>query len=444
MNADAARFARELIAEPTLPIDAKAEVSRAPSWPQRPATQAFYGLAGKFVRTLEPHSEADPLALLVQVLTAFGNLIGRGPHWRVEADRHSLNLFVVLLGATSKGRKGTSEGRVRAALRLCDQEWAASRILSGLSSGEGLIWAVRDPITKHEAIRERGRVVGYQDVEVDAGVLDKRLLVFEAEFASVLRQLERDGNTLSPIIRQAWDSGNLRTMTKNSPASATGAHISVIGHITIEELRRYLSATEQGNGFGNRFLWLCVRRSKFLPEDEDRCVSECELAPLIAAFKAAADFSRTVGEMRRDQTAGAYWRATYRDLTSGRPGLLGAITSRAEAQVMRLACLYALLDLSNIVRGEHLEAALALWEYAEKSCEHVFGDATGDPEADVILKALRSSPAGLSRTEINSLFGHNKPSGMISRALESLAALGLANPETRQTAGRSSEIWTAA
>src|SRR4029079_7044940 len=116
---------------------------------------------------------------------------------------------------------------------LVDEEWTNTRVLNGLSSGEGLIWAVRDEITKEEAVRERGKPTGdYQTVVVDRGITDKRLLVLESEFASTLRVMGRDGNTLSAVIRQAWDIGDLRTMTKNCPAQASRAHISIIAHIT--------------------------------------------------------------------------------------------------------------------------------------------------------------------------------------------------------------------
>ena len=413
------------------------------AWPDPPDRKAFHGPAGEFVQAIEPHSEADPMALLIQVLAGFGSVIRRGPYFPVEADRHYTNEFAVLVGASSKARKGTSESRVRSLLSEVDSEWASTRISSGLSSGEGLIWAVRDSITKHEPIRDRGQIKGYQDVEADPGVSDKRLLVFESEFSSVLRQLEREGNTLSAVIRSAFDTGNLRSMTKNSPAVATNAHISILGHVVDEELRRYLSATEQGNGFANRFLWLCVKRSKFLPEDEDRRVSQKALLPVIKKFNAAARFAKTVGEMKRDETAREYWRAIYRELSSGKPGLLGAVTSRAEAHVTRLSCIFALLDQSPVVRGEHLEAATALWEFCENSCRYIFGDATGNPDADLILKTLRSSPAGVTRTEINNLFGRNKPASAIGRALDSLLSLGLVRFDRRETEGRSAVVWSA-
>src|SRR5581483_4114637 len=100
----------------------------------------------------------------------------------------------------------------------------------------GLIWHVRDPIEKREPVRERGRPPRYETVVADPGEEDKRLLVVEPEFANVLKQTERQGNTLSALLRQAWETGTLQTLTKNSPAKATGAHISVIGHITADEL----------------------------------------------------------------------------------------------------------------------------------------------------------------------------------------------------------------
>src|SRR5262249_48607995 len=215
-------------------------------------------------------------------------------------------------------------------------------------SGEGLIWSVRDPITQRQAVKHKGRVVEHQDVETDPGISDKRLLVYEAEFASVLKHIERQGNTLSAIIRHTWETGNLRTMTKNTPARATGAHISIIGHCTVEELRRYLSCTEAASGFGNRFLWLLVRRSKALPEGGR--LTDAAVQPLRDRLQKAVAFGRTVGEMHRDPDARAIWAEVYEGLSEGKPGLAGAMLGRAEAHTMRLACIYALLDLSDQVR----------------------------------------------------------------------------------------------
>lgn len=168
-------------------------------WPKPLGSEAFHGVLGEIVRAIEPHSESDPVALLVQLLVATGNALGRGPHWTVESSRHALNLFAVFVGETSKARKGTSWGHARRIVTDADSSWAA-RIVSGLSSGEGLIWQVRDPIEKREPVKKKGRIDGYETVVVDEGVEDKRLTVVEPEFASTLRVAGRDGSTLSSTV----------------------------------------------------------------------------------------------------------------------------------------------------------------------------------------------------------------------------------------------------
>ncbi len=417
------------------------ERSEAMLWPSPIKPIARYGLAGDIVRLIEPHSEADPVALLSQILVAFGNVIGRTAHFIAEADEHYLNLFAVMTGSSSKGRKGTSLGQVRRLFKQVDEGWERDCIQSGLSSGEGMIYAVRDSISKEEAIRDRGIVKDYQLVTVDGGADDKRLLVVEPEFASTLRVLGREGNTLSPQTRQAWDTGTLRVLTKNSPVQATGAHISIIGHITRDELRRYLSTTEAGNGFANRFLWFCVQRSKFLPEGGE--LHKVDFEPLIRRLSQAVSFAQTVGEMRRDEEARELWSKVYRELSEGKAGLVGSVTSRAEAQVMRLACLYALLDCSQTIRTVHLQAAVALWEYCEASAEFIFGDSLGNTLADEILQALRESPFGMTRTQIRDLFKRNRTARNIAAALSQLEQDGLACPlvEAPDGPGRPTERW---
>ncbi|ULA61730.1 MAG: hypothetical protein LZF60_360077 [Nitrospira sp.] len=411
-------------------------------WPELDPL-AVRGILGELVLAIEPHSEADPAALLIQSLAAFGNTLNRGPHFRAEADNHHMNLFAALVGETSKGRKGTSWGHIHRIFALVDPDWTRDRVMNGLSSGEGLIWAVRDEISKEEPLRERGKPTGeYQTVIVDRGVLDKRLFVLESEFASTLRVMSRDGNTLSAVIRQAWDMGNLRTMTRNSPAQATGAHISLIVHITRDELCRLMEATEASNGFCNRFLWLCVKRSKTLPEGGH--FDESALSPLIQRLSRAVQFGRGTGQLTRDEATREMWRTVYPTLSEGKPGLLGAVTSRSEAQVMRLASLYALQDMSYVVRPEHLTAALALWEYCEASARYIFGQRLGDPMADELLSTLRSHRDGMTRTDIRDWFGRNRKTHEIERALSMLAKQGLARKELIQSGGRPVERWSAA
>ena len=147
--------------------------------------------------------------------------------------------------------------------------------------------------------------------------------------------------------------------------------------------------------------------------------------------------------MRRDQTAGKVWEQVYGPLSTGRPGLLGAMTSRSEAQAMRLAMVYALLDCADEIGARHLTAALAVWRYAEASAACIFGDSLGDPTADMILDALRQSPEGMTRTDIRDLFKRHRSASEIDRALGALARCSLAAPSKVETGGRPMEVWTA-
>jgi hypothetical protein len=394
------------------------------SWPNAPTDAAFHGPAGEFVLRTEPHSEAHPMALLAQFLVAFGTACGRGAHYQVEADRHYPNEFCVLVGPSAKGRKGSSWGHVRRVLAEADPNFTERSLVGGLSSGEGLIAQVRDQI---------------DNTDTDAPG-DKRRLVLEQEFAQVLKVLSREGNTLSPIVRQAWDGDALQTMVRNNPLRASTAHIGIVGHITKDELLRYLTATELANGFFNRFLLIAVDRSKLLPFGS--ALDPDQLADVRDAVRLALRFAATDRPLTLDPAAREQWIAIYPQLSAGQPGLAGAATARAEAHVIRLALIYALLDYSDTIAFEHLQAALAVWQYSADSAAWIFGDGLGDPTADEIWEAAKERPSGLTRTEVSDMFSRNKKRREIERALSVLEDAGRLRRDTRQPQrGRTAEIW---
>jgi hypothetical protein len=117
--------------------------------------------------------------------------------------------------------------------------------------------------------------------------------------------------------------------------------------------------------------------------------------------------------------------------------------ARAEAQVMRLACLFALLDQSALITRARLLAALAVWDYAEASAKYIFGDTLGDPVADRILQVLRRSPGGITRKDIRDLFKRHRSRFQIERALSTLADQQLADCVIEKTKGRPVERWFA-
>jgi hypothetical protein len=410
------------------------DAAPTPVWPAPLDAAAMHGIAGEFVQMIEPNTESDPAAILVQSLVAFGSLVGRGPHYRVEGDEHHANLYAVLVGDTGKGRKGTSAGRVRQPFERIP-EWKPP--VSGLSSGEGLKYHVRDAREETKA-NKAGELV---TEVVDEGVSDKRLLVVESEFASALRAAQRQGSTLSATIREGWDTGNLRTLTKNDPITATGAHIAIVGHITSDELRAELTATDSANGFANRFLFVAVRRSKLLPFGGDD-TDEGELQAMADRLRDRMLVARTRGRIAMTQDARAAWASAYPELSAGGEGLHGAVTARAEAQCVRLALIYTLLDGAEVIDVPHLLAALAVWSYCDATAKFVFGASLGDRTADEIIRRLqRAGDAGLTRTDIRDAFGRNLSTEKIGAALDLLRRRGRATCESVRTEGRPSEVW---
>jgi len=390
------------------------DVSPNITWPVM-EEPAFCGLAGELVRIFEPHSEADPNGLLLQFLAAFGNAVGSSPHYLVEGDQHRAKLFVVMSGATSKGRKGTGWGRVRQVMKNAVQEWESDQIQSGLSSGEGLIFHVRDGVLK---IGKDG-----ESEEIDAGVKDKRMMLITEEFAGALHVMERPGNTLSPVLRDAWGTVKLQTLTKNSPLKATDSHVSIIGHVTDDELRSALSRTEMANGFANRFLFAKVRRSKLLPHGGN--LEQTTIHELGQKVAARLEQARVIGRITMTDGAAEAWKRNYEALSAERPGLLGAILGRAEAQVIRLAVIYALLENQTVIDLPQLAAALAVWGFCEDSATQIWRDMIGDVVADTIITSLKAAGmTGMARTEIGRLFSRHESSARITRALETLERAG--------------------
>jgi hypothetical protein len=392
-------------------------------WPAPPEQAAYHGLPGAIVAKIAPHTEADPAAILTQLLVCCGAMIGRDAYFQVEATRHHPNEFLVLVGDSAKARKGSSFDHVARLLSQVDAAFT-SRLSTGLSSGEGLIWTVRDPAGQ------------------DPGQVDKRLLVIEPEFATVLKSTSRELSTLSPTLRSAWDGRPLALLTRTAPARATEAHISIIGHITQTELRRHTTTVEIANGFLNRFIFAAVRRVRLLPEGGDP--DPLKGTGLSRYLTSVLAHTCTAGKVTLSPSARELWWQLYPQLTQPADGLLGQLTARAEAHIVRLTLLYALLDGQKTIAPEHLHAAVALWNYAQRSAAWALGQATGDPLAEHIHAALARAPDGLTRTQIRDLCQRNLPADRVEQALHTLTAAGRAQQTRTLTGGRPAELWTAA
>jgi hypothetical protein len=392
-------------------------------WPAPAGEAAFHGLAGEMVSVLSEHSEADPVGLLCHGLVFFGSAAGSLPHTRAISDRHGLNIFVVTVGDTAKARKGVSFNQAKHVFQMADPHWADNCISTGLSSGEGLI----------HAISTTPGIAGY--------VGAPRLLVFEPEFGSVLRMILRQGNTLSPVLRQAWDSTTLAVMTRKEPLKVDASHVSLIGHITRIELKELMSNRDIYGGLANRILWPCVRRHGIHADLGG--TPDGLLKPIAKNITLAIEHAKEAGTLTLGTDAKEKWREIYTALSASEDGRFEAIVSRPEPQVLRLACIYSLLDRAKKIEIQHLDAAEALWQYCHASAATIFSTKNSSSLEDQLRNLIDTSQQGLRRTEISAAFNNHKSQEAISQALSKLEESGKVEKVTVKTAGRSAELWRA-
>lgn len=390
---------------------------------------ALHGLPGEVVRTIGPSTEADPAALLVTFLAAAGCMIGPGPHAVGGDTEHPAKVWPLICGRTAGGMKGTSYAAIRKVIGACDDIFLSENVDAGLTSGEGLIERVRDP----------------DDPEIvekpHPGVPDKRVLIVETEFASVLARSRREGSTLGQNLRQAWDGPDLRTMArKSNRLRATGAHIVLVAHITPSELLLRVSDSDLAGGLLNRFLVVYSRRSKRLPFGGG--ADHATLTRLGDALRLARFDALKVTTMTMTAPARDLWTEVYADLTPDDlpDGPLAAVVARGVPQTLRLAVTYALLDRTAVIDVEHVRAALAVWRYVHDSAAYVFGRSTGDPDLDRLVAAVeQAGDAGLSKTDISGLYGRNRDAAHIEYLLDRLLAQGCYERITVATGGRPAE-----
>ena len=354
------------------------------------------------------------------MLACFGNAAGPHPHFNIEDTRHGTVLDALIVGDTASARKGTSYDRAFRIIAASDPDWGdRNNTDGGLSSAEGLIHAVRDPAGN------------------DLGVEDKRLLAAMGEFAETLTRISRNGNALGSTLRNAWDGKTLVVRTRSLPLRATGAHVSVIGHITQADLAEHLAASDVWNGFANRFLWVVCRRSQNLPFGGKLTVDD--MPELVTRVRSGLEWAQErPRSIEFGQAARTRWPGLYDELLNGQPAGLEAITDRAAAQVRRLALVYAVADRSRSVGLVHLRAALEIWRYSEASVEYVFGDAPPD-QAQVLVRRVLSRRADewVSRSKLyREAIKKKITSYRLDAALEALVRVNEIERRVLDTGGR--------
>jgi hypothetical protein len=350
------------------PVELPEPLAAGPEeWPKPPEDAAYHGVLGEIAQTLAPTTEADPVGVLGTLLTMFGLACGGG-HTIYQGSLQRANVYTVLVGRTGfGGRKGTGLDLARTVFRRAYPELDGLWLV-GVSSGEA--------------------IPGH----LERNAPEDRILLVETELSRLLTIMGREGSTLSPVLRNAWDGVPVGYARSREGKLVTKHCVALVGHITPIDLRAKLTATDAANGFANRILFLAVRQTQLIPFPTS---ADALAETYIERLNRAIVEARTPVEMHFDADARDRWEAFYFKLAkTARFGLAGALSARHEAQVARLALIYALADRSEAVGRPHLEAAIALADYARRSVVWAMGDSTGNRHADQLRGMLNDGPVG--------------------------------------------------
>jgi hypothetical protein len=419
---------------PAVPVDADAAEAEALAQVARHRAElptldeaAFDCYLGHVVSKVEATSEADPVAILASLICAAGVHLGQGPHVRAGDDPHPLLVWPLIVGRTSAGRKGTSWSTARRVLAAADEPFTHTNIKSGLSSGEGLA--------------ERFTT----DNDDEEGPQDLRLMVMESEWSGVMAKMKREGNSLSAILRAAWEGGDLSTLTVAARV-APSSHVGILAHITPQEFREKVSASDLAGGTYNRFLPLAVSRSKFLPFSQG---TDPELVrQLGAALAERLDTGARLGLLGFTGDAAELWRALYVEFSTdhGDAPAVEQFVSRAVPNCLRIAAIHAALDGQHAIHTAHLTAAAALVRYSINSARAIFTD-TATP-ARLAAWIADAGEQGRTRKDITTGFFNGKTkTDQIQPLLDQLVDAGRITRTTRPRAdgrpGKGTEVYTA-
>lgn len=356
---------------PVIPL----AVQGGPSWDD----DILCGPVGDIIRKASEYSEAHPAGMYLDLLVALGNIFGRSAFFRVGDTHHYTNEFMVRVGASAKSRKGTGRDTVDALLKVVDPDWYRARIMSGFGSAEAIVNEIRDPLQQQIPVKKNGEMT-FKTVIVP-GVNDKRLCIREGEIASVFQLAAKTESRADIVLRDGWDGKELRNLVKgkslngiSNSAVCLEPHISISGDTTKNELLRKLPPGSETNGFGNRFLFCYVYRTKKCPMGGPHIDWTSEIGYL---HKVVA-FARQQKYMPLSSAARRLFKGYYMDSRLELSGVAGMMTDRAVPHIRRLAMILALIDMSNTVASKHVKAARELWDYCQESAQYIFTGTTRD------------------------------------------------------------------
>jgi hypothetical protein len=385
----------------------------------------MYGITGEIVRKAGKYCEAHPAGMYLDLLVSIGNIIGRHPHFKVGASKHFTNEFMIRVGNTSTARKGTGRDAINEPLQMIDGSWYTHRVMSGFGSGEAIVGLIADP--KQQSVRDTKSGSGFKPIVVP-GVDDKRLFIREGEAASIFQLAGKKESRADIILRDGWDGLPLKNIVKgktdgiSNSAMCMEPHISISGDTTRDELRRRMPDGADQNGFGNRFLYTFVYRTKMCPNGGPQLDWSDEALRLHKTIL----FARTVGYVPLSKAAHKMWSRMYVEIENEvgeLPPLPQSMCARGVAHVRRLALIFALLDMKDVVDSEHLQAAKRLWDYCMNSARFIFSNES--KEQAQAINWMRLNPGAVTVRQItDKVFNRHRKVEWVKSQLDGLVVAG--------------------
>ena len=250
----------------TKPDKETSAFDRIAPYPKSLSEEAYYGIAGQFVRLVEPHTEADPNFLLISFLIYAGNVFGRTAFMWAGGDRHFPNLFGCAVGPTATGGRGPQAVQSECSSKKLTKNGLPT--VSSLASRRVRV-SYGPSATRSIPLVERLRANAKQTTQTSALTLELQTNGSSSFSRNSTVLCKRSGDREIRSVQLCATRGTGATSvrwSKTLRSKSSNAHISIIANITREELLRDLLAQDMDNGFANRFLWICSRRSKCLPE----------------------------------------------------------------------------------------------------------------------------------------------------------------------------------
>jgi hypothetical protein len=452
---------------PALQSELRSLVTFDTAFPKPLGPAALSGIVGEFVTAALPFTEADENCLTYQFLTAVGNMMGRKHYARFGADHHYAGLFTLIVGGTSTG-KGQALSVVKSFAHDVDPDWLDKHCRHSAASGEGLVRLAAEVCGK-DIPNDEG-ILGDEDDDFDdwdtedlaaqvaqqqqkkpqrlAKSIDGRLMLIVPEMSVLLNSMNREGSNISGYLRQGYDRAPLENNKSKKKLIARNYLLSVVGHITPDELQEIMSTVDWYNGISNRFLWAATRKSKTLP----RMGKAPNFAKLVIKLNKLLELP-AAGAIDFSEAGGKRWDEWVHSLPE-MDGKLGASQERIKPNALRVALLYAALDERRLtssqkkffIEPEHVEAAIEIVTRSRETVEWFLAgptqanQKTNHDDLDKVRLAVNKNGGKLTGDDLYRLFSNKSTSERIAIATAAgLKARGQASDGKR---GKPATIYT--